>query len=44
MTPSPGRIGQYVTVDMPRPRDRNSPRATDLRNELTEIMRKLGRH
>ena len=24
MTPSPGRVGQYVTVDMERPRDRNS--------------------
>jgi len=30
--------------DMPRPRDRNSARATDLRSELTDIMRKLGNH
>jgi len=44
MTPSPGRVGQYVTVDMPRPRDRNSIRATDLRSELTDIMRQLGSH
>ena len=44
MTPSPGRIGQYVNVDLPRPRDRNSTRATDLRSELTDIMRKLGSH
>jgi NitT/TauT family transport system ATP-binding protein len=44
MTPSPGRIGQYVTVDMPRPRDRNSARATELRSELTDIMRRLGNH
>jgi ABC-type nitrate/sulfonate/bicarbonate transport system ATPase subunit len=44
MTPSPGRIGQYVTVDMPRPRNRNSARATELRSELTDIMRKLGSH
>jgi NitT/TauT family transport system ATP-binding protein len=44
MTPSPGRIGQYVTIDMPRPRDRNSARATELRSELTEIMRQLGSH
>jgi ABC-type nitrate/sulfonate/bicarbonate transport system ATPase subunit len=44
MTPSPGRIGQYVTVDMERPRDRNSPQANELRTELTEIMRRLGRH
>ena len=44
MTPSPGRIGQYVTVDMERPRDRNSPQANGLRTELTEIMRRLGSH
>jgi len=44
MTPSPGRIGQYVTVDMERPRDRNAARATELRGELTEIMRQLGSH
>jgi NitT/TauT family transport system ATP-binding protein len=44
MTPSPGRIGQYVTVDMSRPRDRNAARATELRSELTDIMRKLGSH
>ena len=44
MTPSPGRIGQYVTVNMERPRDRNSARSTGLRGELTEIMRRLGSH
>lgn len=44
MTPSPGRIGQYVTVDMERPRDRNSAQANELRTELTEIMRQLGSH
>jgi NitT/TauT family transport system ATP-binding protein len=44
MTPSPGRVGRYVTVDLPRPRDRNSARATELRSELTEIMRSLGSH
>jgi NitT/TauT family transport system ATP-binding protein len=42
MTPSPGHIGQYVTVSMARPRDRNSAEATELRAELTEIMRRLG--
>ena len=42
MTPSPGRVGQYVTVDMERPRDRNSPQANKLRLELTEIMQRLG--
>jgi ABC-type nitrate/sulfonate/bicarbonate transport system ATPase subunit len=44
MTPSPGRIGQYVTVDMERPRDRNSTKANELRIELTAIMQRLGRH
>jgi ABC-type nitrate/sulfonate/bicarbonate transport system ATPase subunit len=44
MTPSPGRIGQYVAVDMPRPRDRNSPRVADLRSKLTDVMRQLGNH
>jgi ABC-type nitrate/sulfonate/bicarbonate transport system ATPase subunit len=42
MTPSPGRIGQFVTVNMERPRDRNSAQANELRTELTEIMRRLG--
>ena len=44
MTPSPGRVGSYVTVDLQRPRDRNSPEATRLRRELTEIMHRLGIH
>jgi NitT/TauT family transport system ATP-binding protein len=44
MTPSPGRVGQYVTVDMERPRDRNSAQANALRSELTETMRRLGSH
>jgi sulfonate transport system ATP-binding protein len=42
MTPSPGRVGQYVSVNMARPRDRNSAEATALRTKLTEIMRRLG--
>ena len=42
MTPSPGRIGHYVTVDMERPRDRNSAEANALRTELTDIMHRLG--
>jgi NitT/TauT family transport system ATP-binding protein len=44
MTPSPGRVGQYVTVELPRPRDRNAAEANALRIELTEIMRRLGSH
>jgi NitT/TauT family transport system ATP-binding protein len=44
MTPSPGRIGQYVTVDLERPRDRNSTEANELRSRLTDTMRQLGSH
>src|SRR5258706_16382799 len=33
MSPSPGRIVQYVTVNMERPRDRNSAQANALRLE-----------
>jgi len=42
MTPSPGRIGQYVTVGTERPRDRNSAQPNALRTELTAIMHRLG--
>lgn len=42
MTPSPGRIGREIRVDLDRPRDRNSARAAELRQEMTEIMRGLG--
>jgi ABC-type nitrate/sulfonate/bicarbonate transport system ATPase subunit len=41
MTPSPGRIAQYVDVDLARPRDRNSVEANRLRAEITEIMHQL---
>jgi NitT/TauT family transport system ATP-binding protein len=41
MTPSPGRVGECVTVDLARPRDRNSPQANALRLELTAIMQRL---
>jgi NitT/TauT family transport system ATP-binding protein len=41
MTPSPGRVGRYVNVTLPRPRDRNSVEASDLRHELTSIMADL---
>jgi NitT/TauT family transport system ATP-binding protein len=44
MTPSPGHIGQYVNVDLERPRDRNSAEANELRNRLTDTMRQLGSH
>jgi NitT/TauT family transport system ATP-binding protein len=41
MTPSPGRVGACVAVDLARPRDRNSPQANALRLELTEMMQRL---
>lgn len=41
MTPSPGRIGRYVDVRLPRPRDRNTAEVTSLRSELTSIMADL---
>ena len=44
MTPSPGRVGEYVTVDMERPRDRNSARVNELRGRLTDTMHRLGSH
>jgi len=44
MTPSPGRVGEYVTVDLERPRDRNSARANALRGELTAMMQRLSVH
>jgi NitT/TauT family transport system ATP-binding protein len=44
MTPSPGRVGEYVTVDMARPRDRNGAQANALRGHLTDVMHRLGGH
>jgi ABC-type nitrate/sulfonate/bicarbonate transport system ATPase subunit len=44
MTPSPGRVGQCITVDIARPRDRNAPQAQTLRLEVTEIMQRLRSH
>jgi NitT/TauT family transport system ATP-binding protein len=38
MRPSPGRIGRYFTVDMERPRDRNSAEFSALKGEITEEM------
>ena len=42
MTPSPGHVGQYVTVKMERPRDRNSPLFDDFkRRVMTALDRSL---
>ena len=41
MTPSPGRIAEFVEVKLPRPRDRNSAEAVELHAHLTDIMQRL---
>jgi len=35
MRPSPGRIGRFFEVSMPRPRDRNSPQFSELKALIT---------
>ena len=44
MTLAPGRVGRTVSVDLPRPRDRNSSQMASLRAMLTETMHELGGH
>ena len=44
MTPAPGRVGRFVSIDLPRPRDRNSSEVAALRAHLTQIMHELGGH
>jgi len=41
MTPSPGRVGREVTVDLPRPRDRNGPEVAAYKSRITEEMHRL---
>ncbi|MNU02356.1 Aliphatic sulfonates import ATP-binding protein SsuB [compost metagenome] len=36
MDPRPGRIRHEVRVDLPHPRERNSPRLQQLKDELLE--------
>ncbi|MCO5731597.1 ABC transporter ATP-binding protein [Rhizobium sp. SSA_523] len=38
MRPSPGRIGRFFQVDMPRPRDRNGADFAELKGIITEEM------
>jgi NitT/TauT family transport system ATP-binding protein len=38
MTPSPGRVGFEMTIDLPRPRDRSSVTMTELKQEITARM------
>jgi NitT/TauT family transport system ATP-binding protein len=38
MTPSPGRIGAEIPVDLDRPRDRSCPEMGRLKQEITGLM------
>lgn len=41
MRPSPGRIGRFFQVDIPRPRDRNSAEFNVLKTQITETMHRF---
>ncbi len=41
MRPSPGRIGRFFPVDIPRPRDRNSVEFNALKMQITEEMHRF---
>jgi ABC-type nitrate/sulfonate/bicarbonate transport system ATPase subunit len=43
MTPRPGRIEQIIEVDLPRPRQRNSPEFLGLRGNILEMLHFTGR-
>jgi ABC-type nitrate/sulfonate/bicarbonate transport system ATPase subunit len=38
MTPRPGRIERIISVDLPRPRQRNAPEFLQLRGEILELL------
>lgn len=42
MTPRPGRIERTITVELPRPRQRNSPEFLRLRSEILELLHFAG--
>jgi ABC-type nitrate/sulfonate/bicarbonate transport system ATPase subunit len=42
MTPRPGRIERVITLDLPRPRLRNSPEFLRLRGEILELLHFAG--
>jgi NitT/TauT family transport system ATP-binding protein len=39
MSPNPGRIGEEFRVDLPRPRDINSPLLAELAQEITAALK-----
>jgi NitT/TauT family transport system ATP-binding protein len=41
MTPGPGKVGTSLTIDLPRPRDRNSVEVARYKAEITDIMRRM---
>lgn len=43
MTPRPGRIERIIDVDLPRPRERNSPGFLALRSDILEMLHFAGR-
>lgn len=43
MTPRPGRIERTIEVDLPRPRERNSPGFLALRSQILEMLHFTGR-
>ena len=43
MTPRPGRIDRILEIDLPRPRERNSPAFLALRSHILELLHFAGR-
>lgn len=43
MTPRPGRIDRAIPVNLPRPRQRNSPQFLQLRGEILELLHFTGK-
>ncbi len=44
MTPSPGRVGSELRIDIPRPRARTSPEMSALKHRVTELMQDMMVH
>jgi len=42
MTPRPGRIERTITIDLERPRQRNSPEFLRLRGDILELLHFAG--
>ena len=44
MSPRPARIERIIEIDLPRPRDRNSPQFIHYRGEILELLHFAGHH